>query len=147
MKHVTLFEDFINEGIFSKSSSKTKKHRLETGEIITLEVDSQALSYGSLNITAFDKNNDKIGAAYFNSDKTNNPKILSSSDSSVKSNWRRKGVATAIYNFAKTFGYKIIPDKNQTVDGKKFTDSLYEKLVLQELEDDFNKTYIETKQW
>lgn len=124
MKYIKLFEQFLNEGIFSKSKHETKEYTLKTGEVITLEVDRISLTYGSLNITAYDKNNNKIGAAYFNSDETNNPKKLSSTDASVKSQWRRKGVATAIYDFAKTFGYKILKSKEQTSDGKNFTDSL-----------------------
>ena len=118
--------DSLDENIFKKSLDQTKKYTLKTGETITLKVDKFMLSYGSLNITAFDKDDNKIGAAYFTSDETNNPKILSSSDTSVKPNWWRKGVGTVMYDFAKTFKYKIIPSKEQTPDGKKFTDNLNE---------------------
>ena len=128
MKHIKLFEKFLLEKKwFNRNASDNTnsiKRTLKTGEIITLKVDTFMLGYNSINITAYDKNNNKIGAAYFNSDKTNNPKILSSTDTSVKSQWRRKGVATAIYDFAKTFGYQIIKSKEQTSDGKNFTDSL-----------------------
>ena len=115
----------INESIVTEARYN-KKYTLKTREVITLEVDRRGLTYGSLNITAYDKDNNKIGAAYFNSDETNNPKILSSTDTSVKPDWRRKGVATAIYNFAKTFGYKIVNSTNQTSDGNKFTKSVKE---------------------
>jgi hypothetical protein len=128
--------DSINENIFKKSLDQTKKYTLKTGETITLKVDKFMLSYDSLNITAFDKDDNKIGAAYFTSDETNNPKILSSSDTSVKPNWWRKGVGTAIYDFAKTFKYKILPSKEQTPDGKKFTDSLNEAIVGEKIECD-----------
>ena len=140
--------DTITEGVFEnriicdnygwegKIKNQTKKYTLKTGEIITLKVDPLMLSYDSLNITAYDKDNNKIGAAYFNSDETNNPKILSSTDSSIKSQWRRKGVATAIYDFAKTFSYEIIKSKNQTSDGKEFTDSLNEAIVGDKIECD-----------
>lgn len=127
---------YDNYGWGGKIKNQTKKYTLKTGEIITLKVDPLMLSYDSLNITAYDKDNNKIGAAYFNSDETNNPKILSSTDSSVKSQWRRKGVATAIYDFAKTFGYEIIKSKNQTSDGKEFTDSLNEAIVGDKIECD-----------
>ena len=134
----------VKENIFRKSISKTQSHKLKTGEIITLEVDHAALSYGDLNITAFDKNYDKIGAAYFTSDEPNNPKMLSSSDTSVKPKWRRKGVATAIYDFAKKLGYKITPDKNQTVAGKKFTDGLDEDLYDP---NDHVSDYMKSSEW
>jgi hypothetical protein len=120
--------DSLNENIFSKSTPQTKGYTLKTGEVITLKVDPSGLTYGSLNITAYDKDNNKIGAAYFNSDETNDPKILSSTDTSVKPDWRRKGVATAIYNFAKTFGYKIVKSTNQSPEGGKFTDSFNKNL-------------------
>jgi hypothetical protein len=128
-----IFNNYVWEG---KIKNQTKKYTLKTGEIITLKVDPLMLSYDSLNITAYDKDNNKIGAAYFNSDETNNPKILSSTDSLVKSQWRRKGVATAIYDFAKTFSYEIIKSKNQTSDGKEFTDSLNEAIVGDKIECD-----------
>jgi len=114
----------LNESIFKNSKNQTKKYTLKSGETITLKVDKFMRSYGSLNITAFDDDDNKIGAAYFTSDETNNSKILSASDTSVKPKWRRKGVGTAIYDFAKTLKYKIIPSKEQTLDGKKFTNSL-----------------------
>jgi hypothetical protein len=120
--------DSLNENIFKKSTPQTKGYILKTGEVITLEVDPSGLTYGSLNITAYDKDNNKIGTAYFNSDETNDPKILSSTDTSVKPDWRRKGVATAIYNFAKTFGYKIVKSTNQSPEGGKFTDSFNKNL-------------------
>jgi hypothetical protein len=120
--------DSLNENIFKKSTPQTKGYTLKTGEVITLKVDPSGLTYGSLNITAYDKDNNKIGAAYFNSDETNDPKILSSTDTSVKPDWRRKGVATAIYNFAKTFGYKIVKSTNQSPEGGKFTDSFNKNL-------------------
>ena len=121
-----LSENYAAGKVEGKSTPQTKGYTLKTGEVITLEVDPSRLTYGSLNITAYDKDNNKIGAAYFNSDETNDPKILSSTDTSVKPDWRRKGVATAIYNFAKTFGYKIVKSTNQTPQGNKFTDSFQE---------------------
>jgi Zn-dependent peptidase ImmA (M78 family) len=128
--------DTLTEGIFKKSLDQTKKHTLKTGETITLKVDTFRLSYGSLAITAFDKDNNKIGAAYFTPDETNNSKILSSTDTTVKPNWRRKGVGTAIYHFAKNLGYKIIPNKEQSPEGQKFTDSLTEEILKEETEED-----------
>ena len=105
-----------------------KGYKLKTGDTITVELinKQEYPDYVSLNIAAFDKDNNKIGGAYFNSDETNNNKIVSSTDTYVKPEWQRKGVGTSMYDFVKKLGYKIIPSNTQSPEGEKFTSSLHE---------------------
>ena len=108
-----LLEELINE---------KNTYKLKTGETIKLEVNYRVKSsnYTSLSVTAYDNSGEKIGQVYFNSDETNNRKKLTSSDTSVKPKWQRKGVATLMYNHVKKLGYKILPSSDQTQDGIEF---------------------------
>lgn len=117
MKYIKLFEEFVcEENIF----------KLKTGESIQLEVKYvlKSSNYTSLSVIAYDNSSEKIGQVYFNSDETNNRKKLTSSDTSVKPKWQRKGVATAMYQYVKDLGYEVLPSSNQTPDGIEFFKSL-----------------------
>lgn len=110
------------------SDSLNKKYKLKTGEIITLDIDkSEYANYTSLNVIAYDSNNNKIGGAHFNSDETNDKNKLTSSDTYVKKDFRRKGVASIMYQYVKDLGYNIISSSNQSPEGKRFTGSLQEE--------------------
>jgi hypothetical protein len=52
-------------------------------------------------VIAYDNSGSKVGQASFNSDETNNKNKLTSSDTSVKPDWQRKGVATVMYQYVK----------------------------------------------
>ena len=87
----------------------------------------QERDYTSLSVIAYDSNNNKIGAAYFNSDETDKKMVISAADTSIKDTWRRKGVASSIYDLIKKQGYKIVPSKSQSDDGVKFTDKYFKQ--------------------
>jgi hypothetical protein len=110
----------------SKNISKTI---LKDGETIYLELkySMQERDYTSLSVIAYDSNNNKIGAAYFNSDETDKKMVISAADTSIKDTWRRKGVASSIYDLIKKQGYKIVPSKSQSDDGLKFTDKYFKQ--------------------
>ncbi len=118
--------DLLKEISWFKQKTNNNHITLKTGEIIRLEVKDviKHSNYTSLSVIAYDDSGSKIGQVYFNSDETNNKNKLTSSDTSVKPNWQRKGVATAIYQYVKNLGYQILPSPNQTPDGYEFFKSL-----------------------
>jgi uncharacterized Zn-finger protein len=118
--------DLLKEISWFNRKTNNNHITLKTGEIIRLEVKdvTKHSNYTSLSVIAYDDSGSKIGQVYFNSDETNNKNKLTSSDTSVKPNWQRKGVATAIYQYVKNLGYQILPSSNQTPDGYKFFKSL-----------------------
>jgi len=116
----------INKENVNEVGDASANMTLKNGETIKLEVNYRVKSsnYTSLSVIAYDNSGKKIGHAYFNSDETNNRKKLTSSDTSVKPEWHRKGVATLMYNYVKKLGYKILPSSDQTHDGIEFFKSL-----------------------
>ena len=109
-----------------KPKNNNNHIKLKTGETIKLEVKDvmKHSNYTSLSVIAYDNSGSKIGQAYFNSDETNNKNKLTSTDTSVKPAWQRKGVATAMYQYVKDLGYEVLPSSNQTPDGAEFFKSL-----------------------
>jgi uncharacterized Zn-finger protein len=118
--------DLLKEISWFKRKTNNNHITLKTGEIIRLEVKdvTKHSNYTSLPVIAYDDSGSKIGQVYFNSDETNNKNKLTSSDTSVKPNWQRKGVATAMYQYVKDLGYEVLPSSNQTPDGEEFFKSL-----------------------
>ena len=112
-----------------QESKNIFKTILKDGETIYLELkySMQERDYTSLSVIAYDSNNNKIGAAYFNSDETDKKMVISAADTSIKDTWRRKGVASSIYDLIKKQGYKIVPSKSQSDDGVKFTDKYFKQ--------------------
>ena len=119
-------KDLLTELSWFKPKTNNNRIKLKTGETIRLEVKYviKHSNYTSLSVIAYDNSGSKIGQAYFNSDETNNKNKLTSSDTSVKPNWQRKGVATVMYQYVKDLGYKVLPSSNQTPDGVEFFKSL-----------------------
>ena len=109
-----------------KPKTNNNRIKLKTGETIRLEVKDvrEYTDYTSLAVIAYDNSGSKVGQASFNSDETNNKNKLTSSDTSVKPNWQRKGVATVMYQYVKDLGYEVLPSSNQTPDGVEFFKSL-----------------------
>ena len=118
--------DLLTELSWFKPKTNNNRIKLKTGETIRLEVKEviKHSNYTSLSVIAYDNSGSKIGQAYFNSDETNNKNKLTSSDTSVKPNWQRKGVATVMYQYVKDLGYEVLPSSNQTPDGVEFFKSL-----------------------
>ena len=118
--------DLLTELSWFKPKTNNNRIKLKTGETIRLEVKDviKHSNYTSLSVIAYDNSGSKIGQAYFNSDETNNKNKLTSSDTSVKPNWQRKGVATVMYQYVKDLGYEVLPSSNQTPDGVEFFKSL-----------------------
>jgi hypothetical protein len=112
-----------------QESKNIFKTILKDGETIYLELkySMQERDYTSLSVIAYDSNNNKIGAAYFNSDETDKKMVISAADTSIKDTWRRKGVASSVYDLIKKQGYKIVPSKSQSDDGLKFTDKYFKQ--------------------
>ena len=119
-------KDLLTELSWFKPKTNNNRIKLKTGETIRLEVKDviKHSNYTSLSVIAYDNSGSKIGQAYFNSDETNNKNKLTSSDTSVKPNWQRKGVATVMYQYVKDLGYEVLPSSNQTPDGVEFFKSL-----------------------
>ena len=119
-------KDLLTELSWFKPKTNNNRIKLKTGETIRLEVKDviKHSNYTSLSVIAYDNSESKIGQAYFNSDETNNKNKLTSSDTSVKPNWQRKGVATVMYQYVKDLGYEVLPSSNQTPDGVEFFKSL-----------------------
>ena len=119
-------KDLLTELSWFKPKTNNNRIKLKTGETIRLKVKDviKHSNYTSLSVIAYDNSGSKIGQAYFNSDETNNKNKLTSSDTSVKPNWQRKGVATVMYQYVKDLGYKVLPSSNQTPDGVEFFKSL-----------------------
>ena len=115
-------KDLLTELSWFKPKTNNNRIKLKTGETIRLEVKDviKHSNYTSLSVIAYDNSGSKIGQAYFNSDETNNKNKLTSSDTSVKPNWQRKGVATVMYQYVKDLGYEVLPSSNQTPDGVEF---------------------------
>ena len=118
--------DLLKELSWFKPKNNNNHIKLKTGETIKLEVKDvmKHSNYTSLSVIAYDNSGSKIGQAYFNSDETNNKNKLTSTDTSVKPAWQRKGVATAMYQYVKDLGYEVLPSSNQTPTGAKFFKSL-----------------------
>ena len=118
--------DLLEELSWFKTKTNNNRIKLKTGETIRLEVKDvrEYTNYTSLAVIAYDNSGSKIGQASFNSDETNNKNKLTSSDTSVKPNWQRKGVATVMYQYVKDLGYEVLPSSNQTPDGVEFFKSL-----------------------
>ena len=119
-------KDLLTELSWFKPKTNNNRIKLKTGETIRLEVKGviKHSNYTSLSVIAYDNSGSKIGQAYFNSDETNNKNKLTSSDTSVKPDWQRKGVATVMYQYVKDLGYEVLPSSNQTPDGVEFFKSL-----------------------
>ena len=119
-------KDLLTELSWFKPKTNNNHIKLKTGETIRLEVKDviKHSNYTSLSVIAYDNSGSKIGQAYFNSDETNNKNKLTSSDTSVKPDWQRKGVATVMYQYVKDLGYEVLPSSNQTPDGVEFFKSL-----------------------
>jgi uncharacterized Zn-finger protein len=120
-----LLVDLLKEFSWFKQKNNNRI-KLKTGETISLEVKDviKSSNYTSLSIIAYSDSGSKIGQVYFNSDETNNKNKLTSSDTSVKPEWQRKGVATAIYQYVKDLGYEVLPSSDQTPEGAEFFKSL-----------------------
>ena len=120
-----LLVDLLKEFSWFKQKNNNRV-KLKTGETISLEVKDviKSSNYTSLSIIAYSDSGSKIGQVYFNSDETNNKNKLTSSDTSVKPEWQRKGVATAIYQYVKDLGYEVLPSSDQTPEGAEFFKSL-----------------------
>jgi uncharacterized Zn-finger protein len=120
-----LLVDLLKEFSWFKQKNNNRI-KLKTGETISLEVKDviKSSNYTSLSIIAYSDSGSKIGQVYFNSDETNNKNKLTSSDTSVKPEWQRKGVATAIYQYVKDLGYEVLPSSDQTPEGTEFFKSL-----------------------
>jgi uncharacterized Zn-finger protein len=120
-----LLVDLLKEFSWFKQKNNNRI-KLKTGETISLEVKDviKSSNYTSLSVIAYSDSGSKIGQVYFDSEETNNKNKLTSSDTSVKPEWQRKGVATAIYQYVKDLGYEVLPSSNQTPDGAEFFKSL-----------------------
>ena len=118
--------DLLEELSWFKTKTNNNRIKLKTGETIRLEVKDvrEYTNYTSLAVIAYDNSGSKIGQASFNSDETNSKNKLPSSDTSVKPDWQRKGVATVMYQYVKDLGYEVLPSSNQTPDGVEFFKSL-----------------------
>ena len=115
-------KDLLTELSWFKPKTNNNRIKLKTGETIRLEVKDvrEYTNYTSLAVIEYDNSGSKIGQASFNSDETNSKNKLTSSDTSVKPDWQRKGVATVMYQYVKDLGYEVLPSSNQTPDGVEF---------------------------
>jgi hypothetical protein len=120
-----LLVDLLKEFSWFKQKNNNRI-KLKTGETISLEVKDviKSSNYTSLSIIAYSDSGSKIGQVYFDSEETNNKNKLTSSDTSVKPEWQRKGVATAMYQYVKDLGYEVLPSSDQTPEGAEFFKSL-----------------------
>ena len=120
-----LLVDLLKEFSWFKQKNNNRV-KLKTGETISLEVKDviKSSNYTSLSVIAYSDSGSKIGQVYFDSEETNNKNKLTSSDTSIKPEWQRKGVATAIYQYVKDLGYEVLPSSDQTPEGTEFFKSL-----------------------
>jgi predicted N-acetyltransferase YhbS len=120
-----LLVDLLKEFNWFKQKNNNRV-KLKTGETISLEVKDviKSSNYSSLSIIAYSDSGSKIGQVYFDSEETNNKNKLTSSDTSVKPEWQRKGVAAAMYQYVKDLGYEVLPSSDQTPEGAEFFKSL-----------------------
>jgi predicted GNAT family acetyltransferase len=120
-----LLLDLLKEFSWFKQKNNNRV-KLKTGETISLEVKDviKSSNYTSLSVIAYSDSGSKIGQVYFDSEETNNKNKLTSSDTSIKPEWRRKGVATAMYQYVKDLGYEVLPSSDQTPEGAEFFKSL-----------------------
>jgi uncharacterized Zn-finger protein len=120
-----LLVDLLKEFSWFKQKNNNRI-KLKTGETISLEVKDviKSSNYTSLSVIAYSDSGSKIGQVYFDSEETNNKNKLTSSDTSIKPEWQRKGVATAMYQYVKDLGYEVLPSSDQTPEGAEFFKSL-----------------------
>lgn len=123
---VIVDDSSLTTDIFSKSDKSVESgnylpYKLKTGEDI--KVVHAINSKGDSTATAYDSNNVRIGVLSYSSD----PSYQSEPSIHVDSDWRRKGVATALYDSAEEMGGNIPPlDSNtsfRTHEGKAFRES------------------------
>jgi hypothetical protein len=105
-----------------KSKSDKSKYTLKSGQEIVVKVLEKwsTIDYTSITVVAT-LDGKQIGYAHFNSDETNVKKKISATDTTVESKFRRLGVSSAMYDFVKSLGYTIVPSRDQTPDGSKFS--------------------------
>lgn len=119
-----LLEDLLKEAFSLSKKPKigySEDFKLKSGETITIKIKDLRTypDYTALDVAAI-YNGEQIGGAHFNSDETNSPKKLTSTDTRVNDAFQHKGVASKIYDFTQSLGYQILPSGDQTPEGGKF---------------------------
>lgn len=111
-----------------------KQPFVKTVVIDDIELIARSSGHNDLNITAFvasDPKSPTIGMAKFWKDGNS----LYSEKTMVDQNYQRKGIATLMYQFAKSLGFNIQPSKEKTLAGQQLwkgfadKDSLSKKTI------------------
>jgi hypothetical protein len=93
-----------------------KKITDKDGNEITLVIDKDKKT-GHFYIKAADSSGNEVGSALF---ETRNGKVWSGNDIEVSKANRRKGIMTAMYDFAQSEGHPLVPTESLTEEGKSF---------------------------
>jgi predicted GNAT family acetyltransferase len=90
---------------------------------------------GDFYVKAYSKGNmhKPVGGVVFTS--LDDGKTFYSDDTYVYNPHKRKGIATAMYNFAREHGLNIVPSSEQSPDGEKFTKSYFSNKNIKESTD------------
>ena len=115
----TEFIESVNPNVFKRGFEKTKPFKEYTlvakhGELPYIP-GKKAKESDQFRIEAHDGN---VMIAWVNFENINNN--LEALDLVVQSDYRRQGIATAMYAFAKELNNTIVPSAKQTPDGKAF---------------------------
>lgn len=105
-----------------------KKITDKDGNEITLTIDKNKEDK-HFYIKAKDVNGKEIGSALF---ETSNGKVWSGNEIEVKESNRRKGVMSAMYDFAESEGHPLEPTKTLSKEGKEFWNNRKQSLPTQE---------------
>lgn len=101
--------ELVNPNILA---GKEPEHVIERNG---LRLEASNLAPGTLSVGAY-KGNKLLGYATFRADGD----ALYSLSTHVNPRYRKKGIGTMLYDFAKALGNTIVPSKNQTPDAKAF---------------------------
>lgn len=118
----------INEIIIESAPSlKTNFYKRIT--IGNIELIARSSGHNDLQINAYpadDNNSPPIGQAQF----WKNGRTLSSEKTFVDEKYQRKGIATLMYQFAASLGFKIVPSEEKTTNGRALWTGLNNKQAL-----------------
>jgi len=121
----------VNPEVFKEGFEKVKLILDGKIGLLARHTTSGEGPHGSLIIEAFDtKTGQRVGGANFNPtqpwDKLDINDLYSSA-TGVKPDFRRKGIATEIYNFARELDNDVVPSKMQTTEGRNLWESFSKK--------------------
>jgi len=128
----------FTEGISDVIKSVMNKNKVK-GVSLTKDIGQYVLiaekGAGDFYVKAYSKGNmyEPAGGVVFVS--TDGGKTFYSDDTYVYNPHKRKGIATAMYNFAREHGLNIVPSSEQSPDGEKFTKSYFSNKNVKESTD------------